>query len=67
MSVAHLVPTVSEADRAAEFCRRLNAALRDHVDPIIREIETAGFVAHFAPAAGENMPVQCIHMAKLFE
>jgi hypothetical protein len=67
MSVAQLVTTKPDAERAAEFRRRLNEALRDHVQPIIRELEADGFVAHFASATpGGTDAVQCSHLAKHF-
>jgi hypothetical protein len=68
MGIAHLVTTKPDAERAAEFRKRLNDALREHVQPIIRELEADGFVANFAPIKDQNGLdlVQVSYLAKHF-
>lgn len=67
-SVAQLITTRPDKERAAEYRRRLNDALREHIQPIIRELEADGFVGNFATvkdAEGRDL-VQVSYLAKHF-
>lgn len=63
-----LVPGKTDQETAAGFKARLNQALREHIHPIIQEIEAQGFIATFERIKDRNghEVVQVSYLAKYF-